>query len=115
MGGDLSSHAGGGGVKDGSAPGPTPSPTNVWARKLSGGKVAIVFLNVGSTVAPNLTCNGSCIEQTGLAGKAVTVRDLWLHKDIGTESNLAELTANDLAPKGGHQMLLLTPTAERGP
>ena len=111
MGGDLSL-AGEGGVKNGSAPSPPPSSTNVWARKLSGGKVAIVFLNVGSTVVPNVTCDGSCIEQTGLAGKAVTVRDLWLHKDIGTESNLAELTANDLAPKGGHQMLLLTPTTK---
>ena len=88
---------------------PGPSPTNVWARKLAGGKVALVFLNVGSATAPNVTCGAGCIEQTGLAGKAVTIRDLWLHKDIGATSSLTQLVAKGLAPEGGHQMLLLTP------
>ena len=87
-----------------------PSTTNVWSRKLSGGKVAMVFINVGTTAAPNITCNNDCIEKTGLAGKSVTVRDLWLHKDISTEAKLSELVAKDLLPEGGHQMLLLTPT-----
>lgn len=90
-------------------PGPPPSTTNVWSRKLSGGKVAIVFLNVGATVAPNVTCDAACIVKTGLAGKAVTVRDLWLKKDISTEESLSELTATNLPAEGGHLMLLLTP------
>lgn len=87
-----------------------PSSTNIWSRKLSGGKVAMVFINVGTAAAPNVTCDSDCIEKTGLAGKSVTVRDLWLHKDISTEAKLTELVAKDLAPEGGHQMLLLTPT-----
>ena len=70
----------------------------------------MVFINVGTDTAPNVTCGSDCIERTGLAGKSVTVRDLWLHKDISTEAKLTELVAKDLAPEGGHQMLLLTPT-----
>ena len=94
--------------------GPIPSTTNVWARKLSGGKVAMVFINVGST-AQNVTCDVTCIAKTGLVGRRVLVRDLWLHKDIATESKLTELSARNLAAQGGHLMLLLTPTPKPPP
>ena len=96
------------GVADGVPPRGSPGgrPPNGGAR---GGKVAVVFLNVGPTVAPYVTCDATCIVKTGLAGKAVTVRDLWLKKDISTEERLSELTATNLPAEGGHLMLLLTP------
>ena len=86
--------------------------TKVWVRKVSGGKVALVFINVGATVAASVTCGGVCVEVAELVGKAVTVRDLWLHEDVGTEQKLVELSAMDLASarwRASHLMLLLTP------
>lgn len=82
---------------------------NVWVRKLSGGRAAVVFINVGPTAASSVACDAACLTQTGLAGKAVTVRDLWLHQDIATEPKLAELSVKTLEAEGGHRMLLLTP------
>ena len=68
-------------------PAPPPSTTNVWARKLSGGKVAIVFLNVGKDTA-TVTCDAACMEKTGLAGKSVTVRDLWKKEALAPQPKL---------------------------
>ena len=68
-------------------PAPPPSTTNVWARKLSGGKVAIVFLNVGKDTA-TVTCDAGCMEKTGLAGKSVTVRDLWKKEALAPQPKL---------------------------
>ena len=68
-------------------PAPPPSTTNVWARKLSGGRVAIVFLNVGKDTA-TVTCDAACMEKTGLAGKSVTVRDLWKKEALAPQPKL---------------------------
>ena len=96
------------GVGTDAPPALPPSTTNVWARKLSGGKVALVFLNVGIEAA-TVMCDTACIEKTGLAGKSVTVRDLWKHEALAPEPKLVSLSANGLAAEGGHVMLLLTP------
>ena len=72
----------------------------------------MVFLNVGVAVAPNVTCDASCMAHTGLVGQAVTVRDLWKHQDIGVEAKLATLEAKNLSGNGGHLMLMLTPKKE---
>ena len=85
--------------------------TNVWARPLTGGRWAFVFLNVGKT-AVDVTCDTRCMGRTSLAGKAVTVRDLWAHRDLG-ERTVHTLVAKALAPEGGHAMYLLTPLPER--
>ena len=86
----------------------TSDTTNVWARKLSGGRYALVFLNTGSSIA-TITCDSACIAQTGLSGKSVTVRDLWSHKDLAPIKDLTTLTAADLPAAGGHSFLLLAP------
>ena len=69
------------------AEGVPPSSTNVWARRLSGGRVALVFINVGKEAA-TVTCGAACLEKTGLAGKSVTVRDLWKHAALAPEPKL---------------------------
>jgi hypothetical protein len=109
-------HGGGGGLcvsVGGGAPSLPASTTNVWVRRLSGGRAALVFLNVGGTAAPNVTCDGACIRKTGLQGQGVTVRDLWEHRELGTRTKLTSLSATELAPEGGHLMLLLTPTKKQ--
>ena len=82
--------------------------TNVWARPLATDSWAFVFLNVGANIT-SVTCDKECISQTALAGRDVTVRDVWLHKDIGVVSKLTTLTAPMLAAEGGHAMYVLTP------
>ena len=81
--------------------------SNVWARKLKGGKVAIVFIHVGKE-SSDVKCDEACVAKTGLAGKKVAVRDLWEHKDLGSQT-LTTLTAKALPAEGGVQMLVLTP------
>ena len=83
------------------------STTNIWARPLTGGRWALVFLNVGATTV-DLACDESCMAKTSLAGKEVMVRDLWTHRDLGKQT-VHTLTAKALSPKGGHAMYLLTP------
>lgn len=84
--------------------------TNVWARPLATGSWAFVFLNAGAEVV-DVVCDSECVSKTALVGRHVTVRDLWLHKDIAVVRNLTNLTASMLPAEGGHAMYLLTPHA----
>jgi len=79
---------------------------NVWGRSLSDGSWALVFLNVGKTVA-NVTCDIDCLSQTGIVGQ-VTVRDLWAHKDLGKVSIKNPLVVNNLPANGGSAMYKLS-------
>lgn len=82
--------------------------TNVWARPLTSGSWAFVFLNAGAEVV-DVVCDNECVSKTALVGRDVTVRDLWLHKDIAVVRNLTSLKAPMLPADGGHAMYLLTP------
>jgi len=90
----------------------TANTTNVWLRRLTGGRWALVLLNVGPTAA-TVVCDAACLAPTGLAGKTVAVRDLWAH---ATEpaAVLDVVEAKDLPEDGGHKMLLLTPATAPG-
>ena len=58
--------------------------TNVWARRLDGGDVALLFINNGR--APqSVSCDADCCAAAGLARDAtLTVRDLFARTDNGT-------------------------------
>eukprot|EP00038_Savillea_parva_P028759 m.66863 g.66863 ORF g.66863 m.66863 type:complete len:558 (+) comp8393_c0_seq1:219-1892(+) len=82
---------------------------NVWARTLSGGATAFVFLNVKDTAVATLECDAACMGRAGVdTTKQMHVRDLWTHTDLGTFP-ATNLTVHNLAPDGGHVMLLVTP------
>jgi hypothetical protein len=58
--------------------------TNVWARRLLGGDVALLFINNGVTAA-GVACSAQCCQQAGLAlGVSLGVRDLLARTDNGT-------------------------------
>jgi len=81
--------------------------TNVWARELTGGRWAFVFLNAGST-ATTVRCDAVCLGPTALTGRRISVRDLWTHEELG-ERVVEELEIEELPAEGGHGMLLVTP------
>ena len=60
-----------------------PACQQIWARPLTGGAVAMNFLNFAATPA-NITCDAACFRAAGL--RRVAVRDVWLHKDLGVFS-----------------------------
>jgi len=87
----------------GSAPSGSAS-TNVWARPLSTGGWAAVFVNVGSAPA-DVVCDAACFTAMGVpAGATLSAKDLW----TGAASSVATAqgyTAKALAGAGGSSML----------
>ena len=77
---------------------PTPAPgtsvpggTNVWARNLTGGALAVVFINAG-TASAAVPCDKACFAAMGVAATHFSARDLWAHTDNGTVAVEAGLT-----------------------
>ena len=65
----------------GAAPG---SAANVWARRLLGGDVALLFINNGAGSAA-VACSAACCQAAGLPlGRPLAVRDLQARSDNGT-------------------------------
>lgn len=65
-----------------SPPAPINSCTNIWARPLSNGDVALAFINNGDLNA-TVTCDQGCFNETGLLNaKEIKVRDLIKHVDL---------------------------------
>ena len=63
----------------------TITKTNVWARNLTNGALAVVFINVGtvSALVP-VSCNKACFDAMGVRSAAnFSARDLWTHTDNG--------------------------------
>ena len=58
------------------------SCTNVWGRKLTGGALALGFVNNGGS-STTVTCDAACFAQLGALAPKYTVRDLWAHADVG--------------------------------
>lgn len=79
---------------------------NIWAKPLSDGSFALVFLNVG-TEELKLTCDEDCFGALGFdKSDQLTLRDLWAHKPLADLRPKDHLVAQ-LAPAGGHFMVLV--------
>ena len=82
--------------------------TNVWCKRLQSGAYALVFINVAASGVA-MSCDEPCIRQTTLFGRPVVVRDLWLHKNVVTTSNLTSFKVDNVEANGGSAMFLFTP------
>jgi len=83
--------------------------TNVWARPLSDGSHAMVFLNALEEDA-NVTCNQDCFAAIGrLPGEQLSVKDLWMDTSLPDITD-ASFTASALLANGGHMMIKVTPS-----
>lgn len=101
---DVAGHQGwriqGGALADGSSVG------NIWAKPLSDGAFALVFLNV-ATEELKLTCDEDCFGSLGFdKSDRLTLRDLWAHKPLA-EMRPQEGLVAELPPAGGHFMVLV--------
>ena len=68
--------------------------TNVWARSLAGGDVALAFVNHG-TNATEVVCDSDCFAAIGLSdAKSLAVRDMWAHADLPTRRPPYSFTVN---------------------
>ena len=89
-------------------------PTNVWARPMVGGKVAMFFFNVG-TQSADVACDAACFAAAGVspsATKPVAARDLIAHSDL-PDLTAPGYVAKGVPGSGGSVTLLLTPKAGR--
>lgn len=90
--------------------GKNSTAVNIWARPLSTGAVAFVFINAGSANVTELVCDADCMQRAGVTSPTIHVRDLWAHQDLGIMPGTS-LTAHNLVADGGHSMLLVTPVS----
>jgi alpha-galactosidase len=81
--------------------------TNVWARWLAGGDVALLFFNLGAN-ATTVECDAACFERVGCAGKWAA-RDVWARADAGVIETGSGYVTGVLAAAGGSVLLRLTP------
>ncbi len=82
---------------------PLPPPAtcgNVWARPLSDGSTAMVFVYNGD-VDDALTCDAACFAAANLTAGAYEVRDLVAHMDVGAITVPLGWTANMTAAGSG--------------
>jgi len=82
------------------------TPVNVWARPLSNGSFAMVFLNAGGQ-ADRVTCSQNCWNAMGIHGSdfPLSAYDLWQHKQL---PDLTELDVSaQLEADGGFRMILV--------
>ena len=89
-------------------------PTNVWARPMVGGKVAMFFFNVG-TQSADVACDAACFAAAGVspsATKPVAARDLIAHSDL-PDLTAPGYVAKGVPGSGGSVTLLLAPKAGR--
>jgi len=92
----------GGPLADGSSTG------NIWARPLSDGSFALVFLNVGKSPL-TLTCDEDCFAALNLSapGSTLALRDLWSHQDLPDLHSTELRFSVHLEPEGGHRMIIV--------
>lgn len=85
---------------------PAVSTTNVWARWLANGDVALLFFNVGLTAAP-VECDAACLSAS-LGGGRWAARDVWAHTDAGIVDAASGYKTQPLPPIGGSLLLRLS-------
>ena len=83
------------------------SSTNVWARFLANGDVALLLFNAGARAA-RVICDAACFAQLGDAA-AWRARDVWAHADAGTLISAEGFTTAPLDAVGGSLLLRLAP------
>ncbi len=69
--------------------------TNIWAKSLSDGSIAVVFVNTHA--APTfITCDAACLSKAGIRNTSspFKVRDLWSHQGLGTFANFFSATVD---------------------
>lgn len=81
--------------------------TNVWARWLSNGDVALLLFNVGTTAAP-VACDAACFSMLGSASKW-SARDVWARAPAGEIDAQKGFVSAALPASGGSLLLRLTP------
>lgn len=80
--------------------------TNVWARPLSTGGWAIVFVNAGAS-AVDMTCDSKCLQTVGVAaGKSISAKDLWSGATSTVDPSVG-LVVKGVAANGGSSMFTL--------
>jgi alpha-galactosidase len=85
---------------------PVPYPVvNVWAKPLSDGSVAMLFLN-NAPFTRTVACDSACFARVGLAG-VVNVRDVWTHSYVGS-INTAAGFARSVAPWGASEVYVFS-------
>lgn len=77
---------------------PPASCANVWARPLSDGSTAHVFINNAGSNA-TVVCDGACFAAANMTGSRYRVRDLVAHADVGDIR--APLSWSARLPAGG--------------
>ena len=81
--------------------------TNVWARWLANGDVALLLFNLGAAAAP-VACDAACLASLGPAARWAA-RDVWARADAGVVDARAGFVSAPLPPSGGSLLLRLTP------
>ena len=76
--------------------------TNVWARRLEGGDVALLFINTDAAATRSVECSAQCCAAAGLPlGQPLAVRDLVARTDNGTVQCSAGSSLAFAVPPGG--------------
>ena len=82
---------------------------NIWARRLNGGDVALLFIN-NSPASIAMSCDHNCCVAAGLADDAtLSVRDLFAHSDNGTVSCAGTGFVFDVPAGGSSVLVRVTP------
>lgn len=89
---------------------PSVGATNVWARWLSGGDVALLFFNVGKAPS-DVTCDSACLKMAlGNGGGTWVARDVMGRKTWGGDITVVGgVTVPALDAQGGTLLLRLSP------
>jgi alpha-galactosidase len=96
------------------APTEGATSTNVWARWLENGDVALLLFNLGDTPT-TVTCDPACLGRLQPLGDSPaalrwSARDTWTHAAVGTVDSAKGFTTPSALPASGGSMLLrLTP------
>jgi len=86
---------------------PAGGQSEVWARNLTGGDVAVLLFNNNQTDAQTIECSGSCWVGMGFGPtQTVRVRDVFARRDLGSASG--RVSAQGIA-KDDSALLRLSP------
>ena len=78
-----------------------PDCQQIWAKPLANGSWAVAFANYALKEA-TVTCGASCFAALGMT--SASIRDLWLHEELGVFSEFPSTMAAD----GGSQVYIFT-------
>jgi len=84
------------------------STRNVWAKPLSTGQTAVIFLSTDPQAVP-ADCGPDCFARANLTKSQYRMLDVWTQKDLGIVSKKVGYKTKPLAANGGSLTVLLTP------